>query len=97
MSRSRSRSRESERGGDKGNDDANNFCVYVSQIPFSFGKEDLHGLFEKFGRIESCEIKRDPKTKESRYENILILLFPLKSLVVINNVFAFSPQRIRLS
>ena len=67
--RTRSRSREREaagRGEGGGNDGADNFCVYVSQIPFDFGKEELKEMFERFGRIESTEVKRDPRTKESR-------------------------------
>ena len=65
--RSRSRSRDGGRGEyNRGNGNGGNVCLYVSGLPLDFNKDDLHDMFEKFGRIVSSEIKRDPKTKESR-------------------------------
>ena len=66
-SRSRSRSRDGGRGEyNSGNGNEGSVCLYVSPIPLDFGKDNLHDMFKKFGRIVSSEIKRDPKTKESR-------------------------------
>lgn len=55
----------SERGGDQGevNPGSN---LFVTGIHPRLTEEEITVLFEKHGRVEKCNIMRDPHTRESR-------------------------------
>ncbi|GAA6046791.1 hypothetical protein JCM3770_005645 [Rhodotorula araucariae] len=60
------RGRSDTRGGDQhpGNNPGNN--LHVSGLSLRVEERDLEELFGKYGRIQKCQVMRDPHSKESR-------------------------------
>ncbi|GAA5838982.1 hypothetical protein JCM11251_007845 [Rhodosporidiobolus azoricus] len=57
------RGRSDNRGGDQGNPGNN---LHVSGLSTRVEERDLEDAFSKHGRIQKCQVMRDPHTKESR-------------------------------